>query len=52
VIRFLARALHLAKGDVTIERGATARLKFLRVPEGTSLDALGPRGGEPPPAPP
>lgn len=52
VTRFLARALHLAKADVTIERGATARLKFVRLPDGTSLDALRPRGGEPPPASP
>lgn len=46
VIRFLARALGLAKADVTIERGATGRLKFVRVPEGTGLGGIRSPGGE------
>lgn len=48
VIRFLARALQLPKSDVTLDRGATGRLKFIRLPDGTSLDALGPPVAPPP----
>lgn len=40
VVRFLARALGLPRSAVTVERGATARVKHIGLPDGTSLAAL------------
>ncbi len=45
VVRFLARALGLPKSSVSIERGASARIKLVSLPDGTSLAPLA--GGPP-----
>ncbi|MFN7145621.1 MAG: DUF167 domain-containing protein [Myxococcota bacterium] len=44
VVRFLAKTLGLPRSSVTIERGATARVKHVSLPDGTDLAALNPVG--------
>lgn len=44
VVRFLAKTLGLPKSAVTIERGATSRVKHVSLPDGTDLAPLDPAG--------
>jgi uncharacterized protein (TIGR00251 family) len=40
VVRFLARTLGLPRTSVTLERGASSRVKHIGLPDGTSLAPL------------
>lgn len=40
VIRFIAKTLGLPRSSVTLERGASSRVKHLSIPDGTSLAPL------------
>ncbi len=41
VVRFVAKTLGLPRSSVTLERGASSRIKHLSIPDGTSLAPLG-----------